>query len=77
MPERLRGEIASFDIQDENGKVIVEAGRRITARHIDQIEKAEVSRRWKCLWNTSWVAHWPRTSSIRQPAKSWQSATPN
>ncbi|MGH8045411.1 MAG: DNA-directed RNA polymerase subunit beta, partial [Stenotrophomonas sp.] len=27
---RLRGEIAVLDIQDENGKVIVEAGRRIT-----------------------------------------------
>src|SRR5450830_724509 len=37
---RLRGEIAVLDIQDENGKVIVEAGRRITARHINQIEKA-------------------------------------
>lgn len=37
---RLRGEIAVLDIQDENGKVIVEAGRRITARHINQIEKS-------------------------------------
>ena len=32
---RLRGEIAVLDIQDEKGKVIVEAGRRITARHIN------------------------------------------
>ena len=39
---RLRGEIAVLDIQDENGKVIVEAGRRITARHINQIEKAGI-----------------------------------
>ncbi|NVJ11066.1 DNA-directed RNA polymerase subunit beta, partial [Myxococcus sp. AM001] len=33
IPERLRGETASFDIE-ANGKVYVEKGRRITARHI-------------------------------------------
>ena len=38
--QRLRGEIAAFDIKDEKGKVIVEQGRRITARHINQIEKS-------------------------------------
>ena len=38
--QRLRGEIAAFDIKDENGKVIVEQGRRITARHVNQIDKA-------------------------------------
>ncbi|WP_462379966.1 DNA-directed RNA polymerase subunit beta [Pseudomonas sp. Marseille-QA0892] len=38
--QRLRGEIAAFDIKDETGKVIVEQGRRITARHINQIDKA-------------------------------------
>ncbi|MBD2859322.1 DNA-directed RNA polymerase subunit beta [Spongiibacter sp. KMU-158] len=43
IPERLRGEVATFDILDENGKVIVETGRRITARHIRQIEKANLS----------------------------------
>lgn len=37
--ERLRGETAGFDITIKN-KVIVEAGRRITARHIRDIEKA-------------------------------------
>ena len=37
--ERLRGETALFDITAK-GKVIVEAGRRITARHIRDIEKA-------------------------------------
>ncbi len=37
--ERLRGETATFDIMAK-GKVIVEAGRRITARHIRDIEKA-------------------------------------
>jgi DNA-directed RNA polymerase subunit beta len=36
---RLRGDLASFDIKDGKGKVIVEEGRRITARHIRQLEK--------------------------------------
>lgn len=38
VPERLRGETASFDIEAD-GKVYVEKGRRITARHIRQLEK--------------------------------------
>ncbi|MDR9433756.1 MAG: DNA-directed RNA polymerase subunit beta [Spiribacter sp.] len=39
VPERLRGETASFDIKD-GSETIVESGRRITARHIRQMEKA-------------------------------------
>jgi len=38
--ERLRGELAAFDIKDKKGKLIVEEGRRITARHINLMEKA-------------------------------------
>ncbi|MGF1685375.1 DNA-directed RNA polymerase subunit beta [Photobacterium japonica] len=38
VPDRLRGETASFDIE-ANGKVYVEQGRRITARHIRQLSK--------------------------------------
>ncbi len=38
VPERLRGETATFDIQ-ANGTTYVESGRRITARHIRQLEK--------------------------------------
>ncbi|MFB9888100.1 DNA-directed RNA polymerase subunit beta [Balneatrix alpica] len=38
--ERLRGETLSFDIKDQDGNVVVEQGRRITARHIRQLEKA-------------------------------------
>ncbi len=38
VPERLRGETASFDIE-ANGTVYVEKGRRVTARHIRQLEK--------------------------------------
>ncbi|MGH8693672.1 MAG: DNA-directed RNA polymerase subunit beta, partial [Burkholderiales bacterium] len=40
-PERLRGESAQFDIL-LGKKVIVEQGRRITARHIKQLEEAGV-----------------------------------
>jgi DNA-directed RNA polymerase subunit beta len=76
VPQRLRGEVAVMDIHDETGKVIVEQGRRITARHINQLEKAGV-KSWTCLWTTSWVALPPRSSCIRLPAKSWQSATPS
>ena len=44
IPSRLRGDVASFDIKDGKGKVIVEDGRRITPRHIRQLEKAGVER---------------------------------
>ncbi len=40
VPERLRGETAIFDINDQKGKVVVEAGRRITARHIMLMDKS-------------------------------------
>ena len=39
--ERLRGEMATFDIKAKT-KVIVEEGRRVTARHIRELEKAGV-----------------------------------
>ncbi|MDA8734900.1 DNA-directed RNA polymerase subunit beta [Porticoccaceae bacterium] len=42
-PERLRGEIAAFDIVDKKGGVVVEKGRRITARHIRELEKGKVT----------------------------------
>ncbi|WP_308363839.1 MULTISPECIES: DNA-directed RNA polymerase subunit beta [unclassified Microbulbifer] len=44
IPSRLRGDVASFDIKDGKGKVLVEDGRRITPRHIRQLEKAGVER---------------------------------
>jgi DNA-directed RNA polymerase subunit beta len=43
VPSRLRGDIATFDIKDKDGNVIAEEGRRITARHIKQLEKAGIS----------------------------------
>ena len=42
VPERLRGETAAFDIE-ANGKVYVESGRRITARHIRALEKDNIT----------------------------------
>ena len=42
IPQRLRGEIASEDIKDSKGKVIVEANRRITMRHVRLMEKANL-----------------------------------
>lgn len=42
IPDRLRGEIAAFDIKDSSGKVVIEQGRRISARQIRQLEKSKV-----------------------------------
>ncbi|MBO8415193.1 MAG: DNA-directed RNA polymerase subunit beta [Proteobacteria bacterium] len=39
VPDRLRGETASFDIM-LNKKVLVEKGKKITARHIRELKKA-------------------------------------
>jgi DNA-directed RNA polymerase subunit beta len=41
IPERLRGETAPFDFK-KGGKVLIEANRRITMRHIQQLEKAKI-----------------------------------
>jgi DNA-directed RNA polymerase subunit beta len=41
VPERLRGDTAGYDIKIKS-KVLVEKGRRITARHIKELEKADI-----------------------------------
>jgi DNA-directed RNA polymerase subunit beta len=43
VPDRLRGETASFDIK-LGRKVIVEEGRRITAKHVRDMEKSSVDK---------------------------------
>ena len=43
VPQRLRGETATFEIRIGD-QVIVEEGRRITARHVRQLEDAKVTR---------------------------------
>ncbi|MFZ5638731.1 MAG: DNA-directed RNA polymerase subunit beta [Pseudomonadota bacterium] len=42
IPERLRGETLDFDLADGD-RVIVEAGKRITARHIKQLEQSGIA----------------------------------
>ncbi|MBZ5488617.1 DNA-directed RNA polymerase subunit beta [Halomonas aquamarina] len=44
VPSRLRGETATFDIKGGDGEIIVEEGRRITQKHIRQLEKAGLER---------------------------------
>jgi len=39
-PERMRGDVATFDIRDAKGNVIVELGRRITARHVRMLDES-------------------------------------
>ena len=43
VPERLLGETAAFDIVGADSEVLVEKGRRITARHIRQLAKADIT----------------------------------
>jgi DNA-directed RNA polymerase subunit beta len=42
VPDRLRGEIARFDICGKDGKVIVARDKRITAKHIRELDAAGV-----------------------------------
>ena len=44
VPERMRGESATFDLVDRNRNVMVEAGRRITARHVRMLERSRLKR---------------------------------
>ncbi|WP_233864979.1 DNA-directed RNA polymerase subunit beta [Paraburkholderia adhaesiva] len=43
VPERLRGEVARFDISDRDGKVIVQKDKRINAKHIRDLETAKTT----------------------------------
>ena len=40
VPDRLRGEVARFDINDKDGKVIVAKDKRINAKHIRELDAA-------------------------------------
>ncbi|MCX7628002.1 MAG: DNA-directed RNA polymerase subunit beta [Methylophilaceae bacterium] len=44
VPERLRGEVAKFDIVDQAGNVVVAKDKRITVKHIRDMEKAGIRR---------------------------------
>jgi DNA-directed RNA polymerase subunit beta len=43
VPDRLRGEVAKFDILDKAGAVLVAKDKRITVKHIRDMEKAGIS----------------------------------
>ena len=43
VPERLRGEVARFDISGPDGKLIVAKDKRITARHIRELDQAGIT----------------------------------
>ena len=44
VPERLRGEVARFDFCDASGKVIVAKDKRITAKHIRELDSAGITK---------------------------------
>ena len=44
VPERLRGEMARFDIHGKDGKVVVAKDKRITARHVRELVDSGVKR---------------------------------
>jgi DNA-directed RNA polymerase subunit beta len=69
VPERLKGEVARFDLTDKDGKVVVEKDKRITARHVRTLQDAGTG--WVSVpedFLIGRVAH--ATSSTRRPARS-------
>jgi DNA-directed RNA polymerase subunit beta len=44
VPERLRGEMARFDVTGKDGKVIVPRDKRITAKHVRELTEAGVKK---------------------------------
>src|SRR5690606_8415710 len=42
-PERLRGELANFDIVAPDGKIIVQKDKRITAKHVRDLQQSGMS----------------------------------
>src|SRR5256885_6242010 len=44
VPERLRGEMARFDIVGKDGKVVIQKDKRITARHVRELADSGVKR---------------------------------
>ena len=44
VPERLRGDIARFDIATKSGKVIIQKDKRITAKHVRELQQAGIEK---------------------------------
>ena len=64
IPERLRGDVAAFDIKSGK-KLIVEQGRRVTARHIRVLEEAKI-KSLRFLKTICLAGLWLKMSSIRK-----------
>ena len=75
VPSRLRGDTATFDILIGN-KVLVEEGKRITVRHIRELEKAGVDT-LVVPPNISRARSSRTTWSTRRPANCWRPQTTN
>jgi len=68
VPERLRGEMAKFDIVGKDGKVIVGKDKRITARHVRELADGGVKK--IAVPAITWsAARSPPTSSTSRPAR--------
>ena len=44
IPERLRGDIARFEIATKSGKVIVQKDKRITVKHVREMQQAGIDK---------------------------------
>src|SRR5437870_10211013 len=44
VPERLRGEVAKFDVLGKDGKVLVQKDKRITAKHIRELAEGGIKK---------------------------------
>ncbi len=69
VPERLRGEMARFDIHGKDGKVVVAKDKRITARHVRELtDSGRQAHRGAGRLRRRPLAR-DRTSSTRRPAR--------
>lgn len=69
VPERLRGETVPFDICIGE-QVLVEASKRVTAKHIRELQKLALNG-WMCRLIFSSGGFLRTLRSIRKPAKCW------
>lgn len=44
VPERLRGEVASFDIVSSSGETIIQKDKRITAKHVRDLQQSQIDK---------------------------------
>jgi DNA-directed RNA polymerase subunit beta len=74
VPERLRGEVAKFDILDKAGKLIVAKDKRITVKHIREMAEAGIK---KIVVPDEFMIGRivATTSSMPRPAKCWPTPT--